>query len=239
MPADPACVNAILGARQKGDWQLIVLTDTIQTWGYSATVHYSHAARSVVAQSALALHTEFNANVGPNPLYRSYGLLRTAVIGGTKVTVNGPPLVAAGLTELHVELITDNGGSVAVVNQFDTTGSFTGPPEEPISVRRVSFHRPSNGTTAYAHTAKVYAGGRDISEGEAVATARAALTVARSRRSQSDHEGDDRRRARGARAATRSRDERIGRRTHACLGIAARFVHVTSEFGARLSVPSN
>jgi hypothetical protein len=47
-----------------------------------------HPARSVVAQSALALHTEFNANVGPNPLYRSYGLLRTAVIGGTKVTVN-------------------------------------------------------------------------------------------------------------------------------------------------------
>jgi hypothetical protein len=121
---------------------LIVLTDTIHTWGYSATVHYSHAARSVVAQSALALHTEFNANVGPNPLYRSYGLLRTAVIGGTKVTVNGPTLVAAGLTELHVELITDNGGSVAVVNQFDTTGSFTGPPEEPISVRRASFHRP-------------------------------------------------------------------------------------------------
>ena len=64
---------------------------------------------------------------------------------------------------------------MAVVNQFDTTGSFTGPPEEPISVRRVSFHRPSNGTTAYAHTAKVYAGGRDISESEAVATARAAL----------------------------------------------------------------
>ena len=42
-------------------------------------------------------------------------------------------------------------------------------------MRRVSFHRPSNGTTAYAHTAKVYAGGRDISEGEAVATAEAAL----------------------------------------------------------------
>ena len=211
---------------------MIVLTDTIHTWGYSATVHYSHAARSVVAQSALALHTEFNANVGPNPLYRSYGLLRTAVIGGTKVTVNGPTLVAAGLTELHVELITDNGGSVAVVNQFDTTGSFTGPPEEPISVRRVSFHRPSNGTTAYAHIAKVYAAGRDISEGEAVATARAALP---------SHGLDeaDRRRARGARAATRSRDERIGRRTHDCLGIAARFVHVTSEFGARLSVPTN
>ena len=41
--------------------------------------------------------------------------------------MNGPSLVAAGVTEVHFELITDNGGSVAVVNQFDTTGSFTGP----------------------------------------------------------------------------------------------------------------
>lgn len=154
---------------------MIVLTDTVQTWGYSATVHYSHAARAIVAQSALALHTEFNSNLGPSPLFRSYGLLRTAVVGGTTVTVNGPSLVATGLTEMLVELMTDNGGSVAVFNQFDTTGSFTGPPEEPISVRRVSFHRRVNGTTAYAHTAKVYAGGRDISEHEAIETATAGL----------------------------------------------------------------
>ncbi len=159
----------------EGDVLVIVLTDTVQTWGYSATVHYSHAARSVVAQSALALHTEFNVDLGPKPLFRSYGLLRTAVVDGTTITVNGPSLVAAGVTELHFELITNNGGSVAVVNQFDTTGSFAGPPEEPTSVRRVSFHRPSNGTTAYAHTAKVYAGGRDISEHEAVEAATAAL----------------------------------------------------------------
>ena len=154
---------------------VIVLTDTVQTWGHSATVHYSHAARNVVAQSALALHMEFNVDLGPKPLFRSYGLFRTAVVDGTTITVNGPSLVAAGVTEVHFELITDNGASVAVVNQFDTTGSFAGPPEEAASVRRVSFHRPSNGTTAYAHTAKVYAGGRDISEDEAVATATTAL----------------------------------------------------------------
>lgn len=154
---------------------MIVLTDTIQTWGYSATVHYSHPARSIVAQSALALHTEFNVDLGPKPIFRSYGLLRTAVVDGTTVTVNSPSLVAAGVTELHFELLTDNGGSVAVVNQFDTTGSYAGPPEEPISVRRVSFHRLANGTTAYAHTAKVYSGGRDISEHEAVETATAAV----------------------------------------------------------------
>jgi hypothetical protein len=154
---------------------MIILTDAVNTWGYSATVHYSHAAHTVVAQSTLALHTEFNANIGPNPMFRSYALLRRAVVGGTTVTVNGPSLVAAGLTELHVELITDNGGAVAVVNQFDTTGAFTGPPQQPTSVRMVSFHRPANGTTAYAHTTKVYAGGRDISEQEAVDTALAGL----------------------------------------------------------------
>jgi hypothetical protein len=147
---------------------VIVLTDTVQTWGYSATVHYSHVSRAVVAQSALALHMEFNSNVGPNPIYRSYGLIRTAVVGGSTITVNGPTLVATDLTELHVELITDNGASVAVVNQFDTTGTFVGAPQVATSVRRVAFIRRSNGTTAYAHSTKVFAGGRDISEREAV-----------------------------------------------------------------------
>jgi hypothetical protein len=154
---------------------MIVLADTVQTWGYSATVHYSHAARSVVAQSTLAAHMQFNVDLGPKPLFRSYGLFRTAVVDGQPVTVNGPCFVAAGVTEVLFELITDNGASVGVVNQFDTTGSFAGLPKEAISVRKVSFHRPSNGTTAYAHTTKVYAGGREISEHEAVETATAAL----------------------------------------------------------------
>jgi hypothetical protein len=154
---------------------MIVLTDTVKTWGYSATVHYSHAPHTVVVQSTLALHMEFNANLPPSPQFRSYALIRTAVVGGATTTVNGPSLVATGLTEVHLELISDNGAAVAVVNQFDTTGAFTGPPAGPTSVRMVSFHRPSNGTTAYAHTAKAYAGGRDISEQEAVDTAIAGL----------------------------------------------------------------
>jgi hypothetical protein len=154
---------------------MIVLTDTVNTWGYSATVHYSHAPHTVVAQSTLALHMEFNANIGPSPTFRSYALIRKAVVGGATVTVNGPCLVATGVTELHFELISDNGAAVALVNQFDTTGAVAGTPQEPTSVRMVSFHRPSNGTTAYAHTAKVYAGGRDISEQEAVDTAIAGL----------------------------------------------------------------
>jgi hypothetical protein len=156
---------------------MIVLTDHVTTWGYSATVHYSHAPHTVVAQSTLALHLEFNSNLPPNPMFRSYALIRQAVVGGAPVTVNGPCLVATGVSEVHLELISDNGAAVAVVNQFDTTGAFTGPPKEPIGVRMVSFHRPSNGTTAYAHTTKVYAGGRDITEQEAVDTAIAGLTA--------------------------------------------------------------
>jgi hypothetical protein len=150
---------------------MIVLTDHVQTWGCSATVHYSHAPHSVVAQSSLALHMEFNANLPPNPQFRSYALIRKAVVAGAAIVVNGPSFVATGVSELHFELISDNGAAVAVVNQFDTAGAFAGPPVEPTSVRMVSFHRTSNGTTAYAHTAKVYAGGRDITEQEAVDTA--------------------------------------------------------------------
>ena len=154
---------------------MIVLTDTVNTWGYSGTVHYSHTPHTVVVQSALAMHLEFNSNLPPRPQFRSYAIIRTAVAGGATTTVNGPSVVATGLTELHIELMSDNGAAVAVVNQFDTTGTFTGPPAGPTTVRMVSFHRPSNGTTAYAHTAKVYPGGRDITEQEAIDTAIAGL----------------------------------------------------------------
>lgn len=165
-----------LGASSaKGDAAMIVLTDTVQTWGYSATVHYSHAPRAVVAQSNLALHSEFNVDLPLKPIFRSFGFFRTAVVDGSTVAVNGPSVVAVGVTELHFHLMTDNGASMSIVNQFDTTGTFTGPPQPAIRVRRVSFHRPVNGTTAFAHTTKVYAGGREISEHEAIDTATATL----------------------------------------------------------------
>ena len=156
---------------------MIVLTDHVHTWGCTATVHYSHAPHSVVAQSTLALHLEFNSNLPPHPMFRSYAFFQNVVVGGAPNVVNGPSFVAADVTEMHFQLISDNGAAAAVVNQFDTTGSFTGPPKEPTSVRMVSFHRPSNGTTAYVHTTKVYAGGRDIPEDEAVQTATAGLTA--------------------------------------------------------------
>ncbi|MEW2480128.1 hypothetical protein AB0876_11105 [Mycobacterium sp. NPDC049093] len=153
---------------------MIALTDTVKTWGHSATVHYSHAPRSVVAQSTLALHMEFNVDLPPKPIFRSFGFFRTAVVDGSTITLNEPSFAATGVTELHFELITENGASVSVVNQFDTTGTVSGPPQDAVQVRRVSFHRP-NGTTAFAHITKVYAGGRDIPEHEAIETATATL----------------------------------------------------------------
>jgi hypothetical protein len=155
---------------------MIVLTDHVHTWGCTATVHYSHAPHSVVAQSTLALHLEFNSNLPPSPMFRSYAFFQKAVVGGAAIVVNGPSFVAPDVTEMHLELISDNGAAVAVVNQFDTTGTFAGSPKDATSVRTVSFHRPSNGTTAYVHTTKVYAGGRDITEDEAVETAIHGLT---------------------------------------------------------------
>jgi hypothetical protein len=155
---------------------MIVLTDHVHTWGCTATVHYSHAPHSVVAQSTLALHLEFNSNLPPHPMFRSYAFFRKAVVGGAAIVVNGPSFVATDVTEMHFELLSDNGAAVAVINQFDTTGAVTGPPKEPTGVRIVSFHRPANGTAAYVHTTKVYAGGRDVAEDEAVATAIHGLT---------------------------------------------------------------
>src|SRR3954454_21719014 len=110
-------------------------------------------------------------------MFRSYAFFRNAVADGAAIVVNGPSFVATGVTEMHFELISDNGAAVAVVNQFDRTGSFTGAPEAATSVLTISFHRPSNGTTASAHTTKVYAGGRDISTDEAAATAIPGLTA--------------------------------------------------------------
>ncbi|MFZ2239065.1 MAG: hypothetical protein WAV90_05920 [Gordonia amarae] len=150
---------------------MIIYTDTVNTWGNSATVHYTHPARDVLAQTTLAMHLQFNSNLPPSPMFRSYAFIRSVVVDGAALTVNAPSLTAAGLTELTVELFAENGASAGVVNEFDATGAHLGPPIAAVTARRVSFHRPVNGTTAYAHTVKVYPGGRDVSEQEAIATA--------------------------------------------------------------------
>jgi hypothetical protein len=150
---------------------VIIYTDTVNTWGNSATVHYTHPACDVLAQTTLAMHLQFNSNLPPSPMFRSYAFIRSVVVDGAAITVNAPTLTAAGLTELTVELFTENGASAGVVNEFDTTGAHVGPPVAAATARRVSFHRRVNGTTAYAHTVRVYPGGRDVSEQEAIATA--------------------------------------------------------------------
>ncbi|MCV7081573.1 hypothetical protein [Mycolicibacterium insubricum] len=126
---------------------MIIYTDTVNTWGNSATVHYTHPACDVLAQTTLAMHLQFNSNLPPSPMFRSYAFIRSVVVDGAAITVNAPTLTAAGLTELTVELFTENGASAGVVNEFDTTGAHVGPPVAAATARRVSFHRRVNGTT--------------------------------------------------------------------------------------------
>ena len=150
---------------------MISYTDTVNTWGNSATVHYTHPARDVLAQTTLAMHLQFNSNLPPSPMFRSHAFIRTAVADSAAITANAPSLTAVGPTELTVEQFTENGASAGVVNEFDTISTHVGPPVAAVTARRVSFHRPVNGTTAYTHTVKVYPDGRDVSEQEAIATA--------------------------------------------------------------------
>ncbi len=156
---------------------MIPMTDRVFAAGYTATVHYSHASRSVVMQAMLSGRLDFNT--APKPFFRAVALFMKIVDGGNEIDLLAPPnygppnFSAAYLTEVHFELITDNCSGDAVVNQFDTSGSYVGMPEKVLDFRMVSFHHPENGITAYSHTVKVFAGGRAVSEEEAVREATA------------------------------------------------------------------
>jgi hypothetical protein len=147
---------------------LIILADQVIAGGFTATVHYSHAPRSVVLQAALSTRMDFTDIDPADPLVRAAAFFRRRVEDGAAVTTTSSIVAAAGLTEVHFELIADNCVAVAVVTESDTTGSFAGAPEEATDVRTVSFLRRVNGTTAYSHTVKVFPGGRPVGEQEAV-----------------------------------------------------------------------
>ncbi|MCV7194029.1 hypothetical protein [Mycolicibacterium brumae] len=108
---------------------MIIYTDTVKTWATRPPRTTRTPSATVLAQTSLAMHLQFNANLPPSPMFRSYGFIRTAVADGAPITVNGPWLAASGLSELTVELFTDNGASAALVNEFDTTGAHVGEKE--------------------------------------------------------------------------------------------------------------
>lgn len=152
------------------------LTDSVFAGGYTATVHYSHASRSVVMQATLAGRLDFS-ETAPVLFYRAWALFTRIIDGGSEIDLLaaprfGPPVFSADhLTEVHFELITDNCDGGAVINQFDTSSSYAGMPEEVHDFMMISFHHPENGVTAYSHTVKVFAGGRAVGEEEAVTEA--------------------------------------------------------------------
>jgi hypothetical protein len=81
---------------------------------------------------------------------------------------------ADGVTEVRAEMIAENCGVNAVVSQF-TAGATISPGDSidaASQTRSVIFILPANGTTKYQHIVKVFAGGRSVSEQEAVDTAR-------------------------------------------------------------------
>jgi hypothetical protein len=74
-------------------------------------------------------------------------------------------------------LLVDNCGASAVISQFHRAPSVAAAPDDSAETRIVAFHRPSNDTIAYKHAVKTYAGGRSVSEREAIETARANATA--------------------------------------------------------------
>lgn len=153
---------------------MIVLADRVFAAGHTATVHYTHAVRSVVMQATLSARADFTEVDGLDPLVRAVAFFPEVVTAGGAIVETPTSLVVADqVAEVHLELIAGNCAAVAVVTQSDTTGTVVGPPEAAIGTTAVSFQRPSNGTTAYRHTVKVYPGGRPVGEDEAVERATA------------------------------------------------------------------
>lgn len=150
---------------------MVQMSDQVSVWGYIETVHYTHPARAVVMQVMLSARSDFTDPPGP---YAAVATFTRAIDGGNRIDLLAAPLFGAAtftgsqLTEMHLRVMGVNCGVRAVVNQLGTAGSGADAGAATFDFKRVSFHRPENGTTAYAHTVKVYAGGRAVSDDEAI-----------------------------------------------------------------------
>ena len=116
----------------------------------------------------------------PHGFRRAAAFYTRIVDGGEDSDLTGaphfaPPMFRAqDLTEAYLKLLADNCGARAVVIQLVPSGLPDGSlGEDTVDFKKVSFHRPENGTTAYSHTAKIYPGGRAVSDDEAVGFATA------------------------------------------------------------------
>ena len=159
---------------------MILMSDEIRAWGYTATTHYTHSPRSVVMQVSLSGRADFTQTEPGDPVFRGVAFFTGFTAGGVETDLMAAPLFGAAqfradnLTEIRGQIIAENCGVNAVVTQFNRRA--TVPPSDSVDAavqsRTVAFLNPVNGVIRYKHVVKVFAGGRPVSEQEAVDTAR-------------------------------------------------------------------
>jgi hypothetical protein len=163
---------------------MILMTDEMRAWGYIATTLYTHPPRSVVMQISLSGRADFTKIDPSDPMLRGVGFFNSFIADGVKTDLMAAPLFGAAqfrannLTEVSAELIAENCGASAVVTQFNRLATM--PSNDSVDAalqsRTVAFLNPANGTIKYKHIVKVFAGGRTVSEQEAIDTAKSNAT---------------------------------------------------------------
>jgi hypothetical protein len=160
--------------------KMILMSEELQAWGNVVTAHYTHPPRSIVSQVHLSGRADFTQTTPGDPMFRGVAFFTGFTAGGVDTDLTAAPHYGAsqfradGVTEVRAEMIAENCGVNAVVSQFNAGATIS--PVDSIDAasqtRTVTFVLPANGTTKYQHIVKVFAGGRSVSEQEAVDTAR-------------------------------------------------------------------
>lgn len=152
---------------------MVSLSDHMLATGATLTFHYTHPARAVAMQIALAAKLDFT-HPSPQNLMRASVFFTDYVAGGGTVdliTPGGgapPQFRAVGVTEVSGELIADNCELVAVVTQIEQTGAATAISSPgSVAVTKVTFARTAGGPPIYTHVVKTWPGGRPVTEQEA------------------------------------------------------------------------
>ena len=163
---------------------MILMSDEMRAWGYTATTLYTHPPRSVVMQISLSGRADFTQTEPGDPMFRGVAFFSSFIAGGVKTDLMAAPLFGAAqfrannVTEVSGQLIAENCGANAVVTQFNRAGddAFERFRDAAVQSRTVAFLNPANGTIKYKHVVKVFAGGRTVSEQEAIDTAKSNAT---------------------------------------------------------------
>ena len=159
---------------------MILMSEELRAWGNIVTAHFTHPPRSVVGQIHLSGRADFTQTAPGDPVFRGVAFFTGFTSGGVDTDLTAAPHYGAsqfkadGVTEVRAEMIAENCGVNAVVSEFNA-GAVTSPGDSidaPSQTRTVTFVLPANGTTQYQHIVRVFAGGRSVSEQEAIDSAR-------------------------------------------------------------------